>query len=161
MNWAAAKFRGAMRQRPDFHRAVYNLGTVYYAHASTLGQQQQQQQQSGVEDRNDGAEGGVEAMFQMAAQYVCLAFALEPYKEVYQRSYAVVARQLPLPYLRAGYLLKMAPRSSSNIQVPLPPTTFLSPPLSLPIYSFMNVQSFLCLIIHPFPPFLSFASSMP
>eukprot|EP00951_Prasinocladus_malaysianus_P037745 scaffold407874_cov23-Prasinocladus_malaysianus.AAC.1 len=40
MGWAAAKFRRAIRQRPDFHRAAYNLGTVFYAHAAALGHHQ-------------------------------------------------------------------------------------------------------------------------
>ena len=33
---AVAKFRRAIRLRPEFDRACYNLGTVYYAYASTL-----------------------------------------------------------------------------------------------------------------------------
>ena len=33
---AVAKFRRAIRQQPDFDRACYNLGTVYYAHAGAL-----------------------------------------------------------------------------------------------------------------------------
>ena len=33
---AVAKFRRTIRQRPDFDRACYNLGTVYYAHALGL-----------------------------------------------------------------------------------------------------------------------------
>jgi len=105
MGWAAEKFRRAMRLRPDFHRSAYNLGTVYYAHAAALGHHQW----PGTEGAPSSTEGSVDALFQMAAQYVCLAFALEPYKEVYQSSYAVVRAQLPLPYLRSGYLRKMAP----------------------------------------------------
>ncbi len=30
------KFRNAIRLRPEFDRACYNLGTVYYSHAHTL-----------------------------------------------------------------------------------------------------------------------------
>ena len=30
------KFRKAIRLRPEFDRACYNLGTVYYSHAHTL-----------------------------------------------------------------------------------------------------------------------------
>ncbi len=33
---AAAKFRRAIRLRPEFDRACYNLGTVYYSHAMAL-----------------------------------------------------------------------------------------------------------------------------
>ena len=33
---SVAKFRGAIRLRPEFDRACYNLGTVYYSHAHAL-----------------------------------------------------------------------------------------------------------------------------
>ena len=33
---AVSKFRRAIRLRPDFDRACYNLGTVCYAHATSL-----------------------------------------------------------------------------------------------------------------------------
>lgn len=33
---AVAKFRRAIRLRPEFDRACYNLGTVYYAYATSL-----------------------------------------------------------------------------------------------------------------------------
>lgn len=33
---SVAKFRRAIRLRPEFDRACYNLGTVYYAHACSL-----------------------------------------------------------------------------------------------------------------------------
>ena len=33
---SVAKFRRAVRLRPEFDRACYNLGTVYYAHACSL-----------------------------------------------------------------------------------------------------------------------------
>ena len=62
-------------------------------------------------------DSSVQALFQMAAQYVCLAFALEPFKEVYQRSLSVVRSQLPLPFLRSGYLMLVRPDSIGTIQV--------------------------------------------
>lgn len=33
---SVAKFRAAIRLRPEFDRACYNLGTVYYSHAFAL-----------------------------------------------------------------------------------------------------------------------------
>ena len=39
---SVAKFRRAMRQRPEFDRACYNLGTVFYAHACQLQHASQQ-----------------------------------------------------------------------------------------------------------------------
>mmetsp|Transcript_40188 Transcript_40188/g.113797 ORF Transcript_40188/g.113797 Transcript_40188/m.113797 type:complete len:590 (-) Transcript_40188:103-1872(-) len=112
MVWAAAKFRQAIRQRPDFHRAVYNLGTVYYSHAAALGHHQW--------PSSDGPlqmpDSSVQSLFQMAAQYVCLAFAMEPFKEVYQRSLSVVRSQLPLPFLRSGHLMLALPDTVGTIQ---------------------------------------------
>uniref|UniRef100_A0A061SBL9 PH domain-containing protein n=1 Tax=Tetraselmis sp. GSL018 TaxID=582737 RepID=A0A061SBL9_9CHLO len=112
MAWAAAKFRRAIRQRPDFHRAAYNLGTVYYSHAAALGHHQWPTK----DGHSQTVDGAVQTLFQMAAQYVCLAFALEPYKEVYQRSLSVVRAQLPLPYLRTGYLLTIRPDTAGRVQ---------------------------------------------
>ena len=111
MGWAAAKFRRALRQRPDFHRAAYNLGTVYYANAAALGHHQWPSAREGPAQAMDPL---VQSLFQRAAQYVCLAFALEPFKEVYRRSLAVVRAQLPLPFLRSGYLLAVRPDSAGK-----------------------------------------------
>lgn len=36
MSQSVQKFRKAIRLRPEFDRACYNLGTVYYSHAHTL-----------------------------------------------------------------------------------------------------------------------------
>ena len=40
---SVAKFRRAIRLRPEFDRACYNLGTVYYAHACSLQNEAQNQ----------------------------------------------------------------------------------------------------------------------
>lgn len=47
----------------------------------------------------------------VAAQYICLAHALQPSKDIYRKSLSVVRQMLPLPFLRAGYLT--APRARS------------------------------------------------
>lgn len=56
-------------------------------------------------------EAAARAALAGAAQYICLAHALSPGKEVYRKSLAVVRTMLPLPFLRAGYLT--APRARS------------------------------------------------
>lgn len=156
MGLAAAKFRHAIRQRPDFHRAAYNLGTVYYAHAAAQGHHQviaclrchclntivlpcdhvdksfvkllavskvrdvltkHPEQWPSKNGPTQMLDASVQSLFQMAAQYVCLAFALEPFKEVYQRSLDVVRAQLPLPFLRSGYLLSVRPDTIGKVQV--------------------------------------------
>ena len=135
---AAARFRAAARGRPDFERAVYNLGTVLYASAppaaaaagappsssssapptpsstpastaaaaAASSQQRQQQQQARAEALAD------------AAQCVALAAALAPAAPVYARSLALVQPFLPLPRLRAGWLLvpEPLPLGSSSSQ---------------------------------------------
>jgi hypothetical protein len=53
----------------------------------------------------------VRTLLASAAQYICLAHALQPSKEIYRKSLAVVRQMLPLPFLRAGYLT--APRARS------------------------------------------------
>ena len=53
----------------------------------------------------------VRTLLAVAAQYICLAHALQPAKEIYRKSLGVVRQMLPLPFLRAGFLT--APRSRS------------------------------------------------
>ena len=64
-----------------------------------------------------------ERMFALAAQYIVLAFALQPGKEVYRRSLGVVRELLPLPAMRAGALLAADPASAATCherRAPLP-----------------------------------------
>jgi hypothetical protein len=53
----------------------------------------------------------VRTLLAVAAQYICLAHALQPAKDIYRKSLGVVRQMLPLPFLRAGFLT--APRSRS------------------------------------------------
>eukprot|EP00878_Enallax_costatus_P033707 GHUV01037256.1.p1 GENE.GHUV01037256.1~~GHUV01037256.1.p1 ORF type:complete len:167 (+),score=27.78 GHUV01037256.1:134-634(+) len=53
----------------------------------------------------------VRTLMAVAAQYICLAHALQPSKDIYRKSLSVVRQMLPLPFLRAGYLT--APRARS------------------------------------------------
>jgi hypothetical protein len=107
---ALDKFRLALRARPDFDRGVYNLGTVYYTLACAAQQQQQQQQRQQQQQQQQSAEArgrrdaALRALYAAAGQYICLAHALRPQREVYRRSLGIVRQMLPLPFLRAGYL---------------------------------------------------------
>ncbi|GMH38506.1 hypothetical protein BSKO_06390 [Bryopsis sp. KO-2023] len=117
---AIDKFRRAIRLRPDFDHGCYNLGTIFYSHACILRTQLQKSQPNEYQS-SEGAllpifsllVGGekatseaVDIMMRTAAQYIVLAYALQPAKEVYQQSLRVVQNMhtLPKPYLAAGYL---------------------------------------------------------
>ena len=90
---AVARFRAALRSHPTFERAVYNLGTVLYAYGSSA-------------SREGGPVGAsAAASLATAAQCVALAASLAPGADVYRRSLAAVRHLLPLPFLRAGWLL--------------------------------------------------------
>ncbi|KAL3142190.1 hypothetical protein ABBQ38_002540 [Trebouxia sp. C0009 RCD-2024] len=108
---SVAKFRRAIRLRPEFDRACYNLGTVYYAHACSL-QGEVQNASAQQEAVSGGAEPTSEAVlrrtFALAAQYILLSYVLQPAKEVYSKSLQVIKQLLPLPHLRAGRLLAVA-----------------------------------------------------
>lgn len=51
----------------------------------------------------------------VAAQYICLAHALQPSKDIYRKSLSVVRQMLPLPFLRAGYLTSPRARSIRSV----------------------------------------------
>ncbi|KAK9806699.1 hypothetical protein WJX73_010014 [Symbiochloris irregularis] len=112
---SVAKFRRAMRQRPEFDRACYNLGTVFYAHACQLQHSAQQHlssqltQDAEAHAQEKAQEALIRSTFALAAQYIVLAHVLQPGREVYQRSLGVVQPLLPLPYLRTGWLQALAP----------------------------------------------------
>ena len=60
------------------------------------------------------AERAIQATFGHAAQYIALAYAMQPDKQVYGDSLAAVQRLLPLPYLRAGPLLAAHPDTAGG-----------------------------------------------
>eukprot|EP00879_Flechtneria_rotunda_P021099 GHRR01022228.1.p1 GENE.GHRR01022228.1~~GHRR01022228.1.p1 ORF type:complete len:452 (+),score=168.60 GHRR01022228.1:388-1743(+) len=102
---AMDKFRLALRSRPDFDRGCYNLGTVFYTFAMAL------QNTSDNSASRQSHDHSVRTLLAVAAQYICLAHALQPSKDIYRKSLSVVRQMLPLPFLRAGYLT--APRATS------------------------------------------------
>ncbi|KAG2453019.1 hypothetical protein HYH02_002354 [Chlamydomonas schloesseri] len=110
--YALEKFRHAVRLRPDFDRGCYNMGTVLYSYACAVQAELATQLKAGRLTSQDAEtsrerharETRVRALFTAAAQYICLSAALQPSRDIYRRSLAVVKPMLPLPFLRAGYL---------------------------------------------------------
>ncbi|KAL8263919.1 hypothetical protein R6Q59_022049 [Mikania micrantha] len=80
---AISKFRAAIQLQFDFHRVIYNLGTVLYGLAEDT-------------SRTGGTMGGHDVspneLYSQSAIYIAAAHALKP-------NYS-----LPLPYLKVGYL---------------------------------------------------------
>ncbi|GBF89166.1 hypothetical protein Rsub_01883 [Raphidocelis subcapitata] len=109
---AMDKFRLAIRARPDFDRGCYNLGTVFYTFACAMQSEQGQPKDAPARAGRDAA---ARALFGTAAQYIALAAALQPAKDIYRKSLAVVRQMLPLPFLRAGYLSAPLPRGLGGL----------------------------------------------
>lgn len=92
---AISKFRSAIQLQFDFHRAIYNLGTVLYGLAEdTL--------------RTGGSVGVQEVspneLYSQSAIYIAAAHALKPNYSVYSSALRLVRSMLPLPHLKVGYL---------------------------------------------------------
>jgi len=100
---AIRKFRAAIRLRFDFHRAVYNLGTVLYGLAEDISR-------SGR--RLSTKEPTPTELNSLSAIYITAAHALKPDYPVYQGALRLVRIFLPLPYLRAGWL-RIPPKGDS------------------------------------------------
>ncbi|RDX66459.1 Protein HLB1, partial [Mucuna pruriens] len=92
---AISKFRAAIQLQFDFHRAIYNLGTVLYGLAEdTL--------------RTGGLLSAQEVspneLYSQSAIYIAAAHALKPNYSVYSSALRLVRSMLPLPHLKVGYL---------------------------------------------------------
>ncbi|KAF7828100.1 protein HLB1 [Senna tora] len=92
---AISKFRAAIQLQFDFHRAIYNLGTVLYGLAEdTL--------------RTGGSistkEVSPNELYSQSAIYIAAAHALKPNYSVYSSALRLVRSMLPLPHLKIGYL---------------------------------------------------------
>ncbi|XVE58149.1 hypothetical protein DITRI_Ditri04bG0147000 [Diplodiscus trichospermus] len=92
---AISKFRAAIQLQFDFHRAIYNLGTVLYGLAEdTL--------------RTGGSTNPKEVspneLYSQSAIYIAAAHALKPNYSVYSSALRLVRSMLPLPHLKDGYL---------------------------------------------------------
>ncbi|CAN1254728.1 Protein HLB1 [Linum perenne] len=92
---AISKFRAAIRLQFDFHRAIYNLGTVLYGLAEdTL--------RSGA--ATNPKDVSPNELYSQSAIYIAAAHALKPNYSVYSSALRLVRSMLPLPYLKVGYL---------------------------------------------------------
>ncbi|CAH9068746.1 unnamed protein product [Cuscuta europaea] len=92
---AISKFRAAIQLQFDFHRAIYNLGTVLYGLAEDM-------------SRTGGAMSSKDIsaneLYSQSAIYIAAAHALKPNYYVYTSALKLVRSMLPLPYLKVGYL---------------------------------------------------------
>uniref|UniRef100_A0A2P2K5D5 PH domain-containing protein n=1 Tax=Rhizophora mucronata TaxID=61149 RepID=A0A2P2K5D5_RHIMU len=92
---AISKFRAAIQLQFDFHRAIYNLGTVLYGLAEdTL-------RTGGEANPKDVSPN---ELYSQSAIYIAAAHALKPNYSVYSSALRLVRSMLPLPYLKVGYL---------------------------------------------------------
>ncbi|EEF43437.1 conserved hypothetical protein [Ricinus communis] len=101
---AISKFRAAIQLQFDFHRAIYNLGTVLYGLAEdTL-------RTGGAINPKDVSPN---ELYSQSAIYIAAAHALKPNYSVYSSALRLVRSMLPLPYLKVGYLT--APPAGKSI----------------------------------------------
>ncbi|GMJ13777.1 HYPERSENSITIVE TO LATRUNCULIN B 1 [Hibiscus trionum] len=91
---AISKFRAAIRLQFDFHRAIYNLGTVLYGLA-------EDSMQTGSTNPNEVSPN---ELYSQSAIYIAAAHALKPNYSVYSSALRLVRSMLPLPHLKEGYL---------------------------------------------------------
>ncbi|KAE8694663.1 hypothetical protein F3Y22_tig00110777pilonHSYRG00236 [Hibiscus syriacus] len=91
---AISKFRAAIQLQFDFHRAIYNLGTVLYGLAEdTL--------RTGSPNLKEVSPN---ELYSQSAIYIAAAHALKPNYSVYSSAMRLVRSMLPLPHLKDGYL---------------------------------------------------------
>mmetsp|Transcript_8434 Transcript_8434/g.22805 ORF Transcript_8434/g.22805 Transcript_8434/m.22805 type:complete len:490 (-) Transcript_8434:347-1816(-) len=100
---AMSRFRQALRRSQDsgvdrkvLARCSYNMGSVMYQYCSIVDGE-------GGAARTGKAAGEVQVAH--AAQYVLLAFALNPASDVFQKAIKTVQPFLPLPFLRSSKLV--------------------------------------------------------
>ncbi|XP_039054308.1 protein HLB1-like [Hibiscus syriacus] len=100
---AISKFRAAIRLQFDFHRAIYNLGTVLYGLA----------EDSIKTGSTNPEEVSPNELYSQSAIYIAAAHALKPNYSVYSSALKLVRSMLPLPHLKEGYLT--APPAGNTI----------------------------------------------
>ncbi|CAK9227057.1 unnamed protein product [Sphagnum troendelagicum] len=96
---AVRKFRAAIQLQFDFHRAVYNLGTVLYGLAEDSSRSGRKMNPKELTPAD---------LYSLSAVYIAAAHALKPDYPVYRGALRLVRSMLPLPYIKAGWL-KIAP----------------------------------------------------
>ncbi|GAA0155059.1 hypothetical protein LIER_12880 [Lithospermum erythrorhizon] len=92
---AISKFRAAIQLQFDFHRAIYNLGTVLYGLAEDMSR-------AGVSANEKEVSG--DELYSQSALYIAAAHALKPNYSVYASALKLVRSMLPLPFIKVGYL---------------------------------------------------------
>lgn len=92
---AISKFRAAIRLQYDFHRAIYNLGTVLYGLAEDTLR---------IGGSVNAKEVSPNELYSQSAIYIAAAHALKPSYSVYSSALRLVRSMLPLPHLKVGYL---------------------------------------------------------
>ncbi|KAI4326782.1 hypothetical protein L6164_019318 [Bauhinia variegata] len=92
---AISKFRAAIQLQFDFHRAIYNLGTVLYGLAEdTL--------RTGASVSTKDV--SPDELYSQSAIHIAAAHALKPNYSVYTSALRLVRSMLPLPHLKVGFL---------------------------------------------------------
>ncbi|PIA48812.1 hypothetical protein AQUCO_01300026v1 [Aquilegia coerulea] len=92
---AISKFRAAIQLQFDFHRAIYNLGTVLYGLAEDTLRTGRPVNAKDVSPNE---------LYSQSAIYIAAAHALKPNYSVYRSALRLVRSMLPLPYLKVGYM---------------------------------------------------------
>ncbi|KAL6986485.1 Protein hlb1 [Sarracenia purpurea var. burkii] len=92
---AISKFRAAIQLQFDFHRAIYNLGTVLYGLAEDT---------SRTGGSFNAKQVSPDELYSQSAIYIAAAHALKPSYSVYTSALKLVRSMLPLPYLKIGHL---------------------------------------------------------
>lgn len=92
---AISKFRAAIQLQFDFHRAIYNLGTVLYGLAEDTLRTGRPVSAKDVSPNE---------LYSQSAIYIAAAHALKPNYSVYRSALRLVRSMLPLRYLKVGYL---------------------------------------------------------
>ncbi|KAK8599861.1 hypothetical protein V6N13_060328 [Hibiscus sabdariffa] len=92
---AISKFRTAIQLQFDFHRAIYNLGTVLYGVADDT---------TRTAGSTNPKEVSSNELYSQSAIYITAAHALKPNYSVYSSALKLVRSMLPLPHLKNGYL---------------------------------------------------------
>jgi tetratricopeptide (TPR) repeat protein len=109
---ALMMFRASIRILPSFDRSTYNLGTILHSWAGALSAQLTDQyrgiagtQETSGQELRASREERVRVAYAEAAGLVLFALALQPKKELYRSSFNLVRSALPLPFIRASFLL--------------------------------------------------------
>ncbi|KAG0490304.1 hypothetical protein HPP92_007167 [Vanilla planifolia] len=92
---AISKFRASIRLQFDFHRAIYNLGTVLYGLAEDTVRPGRPVNPKDVSPKE---------LYSQSAIYIAAAYALKPNYSVYRGALKLVQTKLPLPFLKVGHL---------------------------------------------------------